>query len=121
MPNKVGRPKNYRPHEIRLQLPKHPLKYQAKRLYWALLEMEKKMAKDITSVKMSEYTALLTSYTDVCEKLKKEGITYGSKTKQRMGQGSTPESDSERSGEAGTGENRPANLGARVRTSNPIT
>lgn len=83
---KVGRPKLMRPHDLKLVLPKHPVKYKAKRLYWALIEMEKRMSKDITSVKMSEYKTLLESYVEVTQELAKEGIKYGSATKKRMEQ-----------------------------------
>ncbi len=117
---KAGRPKNQRPHEIKLVLPAHPLKYKAKRLYWALLEMEKKMSKDITSVKMTEYSALLSSYIDVVEALKKQGITYGTKTKQRMDAERLAGSDSRSSGETGVGEDGLTGMGTRVRTINPI-
>ena len=116
---KAGRPKNIRPHEIKLQLPKDPMKYQAKRLYWALLEYEKAMSKDITSVKMSEYNSLLTSYIDVCEKLKNKGITYGHNAQKRV-----DEERLDQFGHYGTktrvGENGQAGVGTRVFPVNPL-
>lgn len=118
---KVGRPKHIRPHEAKLQLPKHVLKYKAKRLYWALLEIEKKMSKDITSVRMSEYTAILNAYTDVCDQLSKEGIVYGGKTKQRMDASGNAQGDTERGGTSGVGENGSADMVSGVRAVNPIT
>lgn len=71
-----GRPKNVRPNEIRLHVPSDSgaiMKNKAKRIYWALLEMEKKMSKDITSVKMKEYTDLLDAYETVCNDLRRKG------------------------------------------------
>lgn len=121
MAKSPGRPRNTRPHEIVLQLPKHALKYQAKRLYWAMLEMEKKMSKDITSVRMTEYTSLLNAYIEVCEKLNKEGIFYGTKARQRMDKNGIIGSNPEREGQAGAGENGSVDLGVGVRAVNPIT
>lgn len=119
---KVGRPKHYRPHDVKLVLPKHAMKYQAKRLYWALIEMEKKMSKDITSVKMNEYTNLLQSYVEVVEALKKQGITYGTKTsKSGVVKGRLVDLNTERMGSEGSSEDRQAGVGVGVRTSNPIT
>lgn len=118
---KAGRPKKYRPHEIKLQLPSHPLRYKAKRLYWALLEMEKRMTKDITSVKMTDYDRVLSSYIEVVEELKKQGITYGSKTKQRVDAQRLAESDTRPRTKAGVGEDGQTDLGVGVPAVNPIT
>ena len=114
-----GRPRNVRPHEIKLALPKVPLQYMAKRQYWALLEVEKKMAKDITSVKMSEYMVILGAFIDTVDKLKKIGITHGYKARSGV--------DTRKVGEtrynpakAGVGENESSELGAGVPTSNPL-
>ena len=120
MATRAGRPKNLRPHEIKLSLPKHSNKYKAKRLYWALLEMEKKMSRDITSVKMSEYIALLDAYIIVVEVLRKEGIVYRDSSK-RVDTPRDAESDTGSSDSQGVGKDGQADMGTGVRTVNPIT
>ena len=120
---KAGRPKSIRPHEIKLMLPKVPLKYKAKRLYWALLQYEKNMSRDITSVKMSEYTTLLDEYIAVVEQLAKQGIkyTYGKQTFDGVDEGGLDQSDTVSRGTQGTSENGQAGVGTGIRTINPIT
>jgi hypothetical protein len=115
---KVGRPKNLRPHEIKLNVPTDPLFNQAKRLYWALLEYEKKMSKDITSVRMKDYTDLLQAYEDACIKLKKIGHR-GRYAKARM---ESPELVKIRDagGTSEVGGNESAQLGTGISATNPL-
>lgn len=118
---KVGRPKHLRPHEIKLAVAKDPLKYKAKRLYWALLSLEKKMARDITSVRMSEYNTILNAYVECSSELNKTGRGYGSTVKQGMDAKGTGQGSTEQGGASGTSENGSSDMGVGVSTVNPIT
>lgn len=120
MPNKrpAGRPRNLRPHEIKLNVPTDPLFNQAKRLYWALLEMEKKMSKDITAVRMKDYTELLQAYEDACTKLKKTGHR-GRYAKARMESPELVKIRDERAA-AEVGGTESTELGTGISATNPL-
>lgn len=110
--------KTYRPHQIKLTLPKYPMQYQAKRLYWVVLAMERRMALDVTAVKASEYTQALQAYMDIVEKLKKEGIEYGHFKKRVEKQGLV--SDQSESITPGNSDNRSPSVGAGIPPLNPL-
>jgi hypothetical protein len=115
---KAGRPKHVRPHDTKLNVPTDPLKNEVKRLYWALLEMEKRMSKDITSVKMKDYTDLLSAYRDRCEILKAKGYV-GRYAKQRVDEQRVVQ-DGQQDTASGVGENESSQLGVGVPSINPI-
>lgn len=119
---KAGRPKNLRPHQVRLHVPLDAnamLKNKAKRIYWALQEYEKKMAKDVTSVRMKDYTDLLDAYQQVCNDLRAKGYKgrYAEKRvdEQGMVQDKSARNTSEVSGNGQT------SVGAGIQAVNPLT
>lgn len=117
---KAGRPKSLRPHNIKLQLPKTPLKYKAKRLYWAMMEMEKKMSRDITSVRMADYNTVLSAFIEVTEQLAKQGIKYERKDpKQGMVEQGLVQ-NSESSGETEVSGDRSAGVGSGISPFDPF-
>lgn len=118
---KAGRPRNLRPHEVRLHVPKDAsamLKNKAKRIYWALQEYEKKMAKDITSVKMKDYTDLLDAYQQVCNDLRAKGYVgrYAEKRVDKQGVVQDKPTDNTT---ADSG-NRQTSVGAGIQAVNPL-
>ncbi len=115
---KAGRPRNVRPHETKLNVPTDPLKNKVKRLYWALIEMEKKMAKDITSVRMKDYTDLLSAYEQGCIDLKKKGYV-GRYAKKGMDTGGVVENGGQGSADE-VGGNRSSGVGAGISAPNPL-
>lgn len=110
-----------RPSDIRLHVPKDEMtimRNRAKRIYWALLEYEKKMSTDITSVRMKDYTDLLTSYQEVCIELRKKGFVgrYVEKgvDKQRVVQ------DGNQVGASEVGGNGSTSMGVGISPINPL-
>lgn len=116
--NKPKQPLGKRPHNVQLVIPKDPLKSQAKRIYWLLLEMEKKMQVDITSVRIPDYLALVQEYKDISDKMKKEGYRGKYATKRVDKQGVVQDqSDSDTPAISGNGS---ASVGVGVPPFNPL-
>jgi len=119
---KAGRPKAIRPHEVRMAILKDPLKTRTKRFYWAMLQMEKKMAKDITSVNMKDYQAIVIAYTDSMKELKKLGHEYKGKpyAPARMDKQGLDQDQSE-DNQATSSDNGSSGVGAGIPPVNPLT
>lgn len=124
MPRKAGRPKNRKPKDIRFATPKDEGVYQAKRLYWALLMYEEKMAKDITAVNIKDYMLLVETFKNCITEQKRKGkieYKYANKIDTRMDEKRLAQGSTVREGSQGTSENGQASVGSGVRTTNPIT
>lgn len=124
MPTKVGRPRNRKPKDIRFATPKDEGVYQAKRLYWALLMYEEKMAKDITAVNIKDYMLLVDTFKNCITEQKRKGkieYKYANKVDTRVDSRTNDKGDSTGEGSQGVSEDGSASLGSGVRTVNPIT
>jgi hypothetical protein len=124
MPTKVGRPKNRKPKDIRFATPKDEGVYQAKRLYWALLMYEEKMAKDITAVSIKDYLLLVETFKNCITEQKRKGkieYKYANKIDTRMDEKRLAQGDSVGEGSQGISQDGSTGVGAGVRTVNPIT
>lgn len=119
---KAGRPKNLRPHQIHLVLPKDTLRYKGKRIYWAMIEMEKKMSRDITSVRMKDYLDVVDAHEKVSNELKKKGYKTGKngKAEQRIQSEDVAQYDVE-AGSSESSTDRSASVVTGISTDNPLT
>lgn len=123
MPN-VPRDGERRPQEVNLSVPKEEDKYRLKRLYWVLLEMEKKMAKDIMSVKYADYSAVLQDFTELSKKLKQKGIVrykYGEHNPDtRVDNRKVQAKSTEESGQSEVSGEGSSSMGAGISTIDPL-
>ena len=121
----MARPKFRRMSSVRYSAPKDAEVYKVKRLYWALLLFEDKMMRDVTSVSMKDYMALLAEYTDLAGKLKQKGkikYKYGEHYPDtRMDNKKVEAGSPQTIGQSKASGNRPSDMGVGVSTTNPIT
>lgn len=118
---KAGRPKNLRPNEIRLHVPIDAdamLKNKAKRIYWVLMEMEKKMSKDITSVRAKDYSDILNAYEEVCNALRAKGYIGRYAQKRMDNKRMAKDRDENRASEMGG--NGQTSVGTGISPTNPL-
>jgi len=120
MPVKYEKFKTGKPIDTKLQLPKDPEKYQAKRLYWLLLSYEKMMQVDLLSVDTKKYMELLDAYTVICNKLKARGITHGTKAAQKRMEQQGVVQDEHQNSEAGVSEDEQASVGSGISSFDPF-
>lgn len=118
---KPGRPKNLKPNDVKVKAIKSIPKYKARRLYWQLMLLERKMTKDPLSVKPKDYNEALDAYLDSMKELEKLGVTYDKEAKSGVDAGAYAERIAKRGRKTGVGKDGSSDLGARVSTVNPIT
>lgn len=120
MPAKNEKFKTGKPMDTKLQLPKDPDKYQAKRLYWLLLSYEKMMQTDLLSVDAKKYMEVLDSFIIIINKLKAKGITHGTKAAQkRMEQQGVVQNGNEND-TSGVSEDEQASVGSGISSFDPF-
>lgn len=120
MPVKNDKFKTGKPSDTKLQLPKDPDKYQAKRLYWLLLSYEKMMQTDLLSVDAKKYMELLEAYTSICNKLKSKGITHGTKAAQKRMEQQGMVQDSHENDTSGTSGDEQTSVGSGISSFDPF-
>ena len=105
--------------DLRLNLPKIPLVYKLRRVYWLLNNVHRKLQADPTAITTRQYLELLDVYCDLVEEVEKKGLhTADGRKKARQGM------DTQRLGKVGRPSNAPGvgspfspSLGAGISTS----
>ena len=111
------------PKDVRYWSPKDPEVYRIKRMYWLLMEFERKIAGDVTKVNIKDYLFLIQTYTDAVANARKKGkVPYVRKEASKQGvEQSGLEAHHVEAGTSEIGGDGLAGVGAGISSSNPLT